>query len=217
LSLNQYFWTNAGKPIHKSAHYLPIYERHFAPFVGRSIFMLEIGTWKGGSAQMWKHYFGPAARIVTCDINPECKAHEDEQVMVRIGDQSDPKFLAALLAEFGTPDIVLDDGSHEMRHVNASFEYLYPRLARDGVYFVEDLHTAYWDNYGGGLRAPGSFIETAKGLVDFLNADYVRDGALPPTEFSRTARSMHFYDSVVVIEKGPFQNKKNVIVGDTGA
>ncbi len=211
MSLNQYFWTNTGRPIHKSAHYLPIYERHFAPFVGRSVVMLEIGVWKGGSAQMWKHYFGPAARIIGIDINPECKAYEDEQVSIRIGDQSDPKFLASLIQEFGVPDIVLDDGSHEMRHVNASFDYLFPRMARDGVYLVEDLHTAYWPNYGGGLRSPASFIERSKGLIDELNADHVPDGALKPTPFSRTARSMHFYDSIVVVEKGPYINKHSFV------
>lgn len=211
MSLNQDFWTNAGKPIHKSAHYLPIYERHFAPFVGRSIFFLEIGTWKGGSAQMWKRYFGPAARVVTCDINPECKQHEDDLVQVRIGDQSDPRFLQRLIDEFGAPDIVLDDGSHVMPDIQASFEYLYPRMARDGVYMVEDLHTAYWPEYGGGYRAASSFVEIAKGFADDLNHDHIREGGPPATEVSRTARSLHFYDSIVVIERGPYITKQSVV------
>lgn len=210
MNLNQYFWINQGRKIHKSVHYFPIYERHFQPFVDRRIVFLEIGTWEGGSAQMWKHYFGPLAQIVSIDINPDCKAAEDEQVAVRIGDQSDPKFLARIVEEFGAPDIVLDDGSHVMDHLWASFAYLYPRLPRDAVYFVEDLHTAYWPDYGGGYRAPASFIERAKGLIDCLNADHAR-GAVPQTDFSRTLRSMHFYDSVVVFEKGAYVNKASVV------
>jgi hypothetical protein len=46
---------------------------------------------------------------------------------------------------------VLDDGSHVMSHINASFTVLYPGLNRNGVYLVEDLHTAYWDEYEGDL------------------------------------------------------------------
>jgi hypothetical protein len=42
---------------------------------------------------MWKEYFGPLAQIVTLDINPDCKALEDAQIKVRIGDQSDVSFL----------------------------------------------------------------------------------------------------------------------------
>ncbi len=152
MSLNQYFWTNTGRPINKWVHYLPLYERYFAPFRDRAILFIEIGAGQGGSSQMWKHYFGPAARIVSLDIRPECLDFQDEQVQVRIGDQSDPAFLQGLIHEFGAPDVVLDDGSHLMPHVTASFEFLYPRMAREALYMVEDLHTAYWPDYGGGLR-----------------------------------------------------------------
>ena len=45
---------------------------------------------------------------------------------------------------------VLDDGSHQMHHIVATFNFLYQRLPKNGVYMVEDLHTAYWKEYGGG-------------------------------------------------------------------
>ena len=88
-----------------------------------------------------------------------------------------------------------------MKHVHASFAFLYPRMAPDGVYMVEDLHTAYWDEYEGGLHRPGSFIELCKNLLDELNADWSR-GALPPTDFTRCTQSMHFYDSIALFERG---------------
>lgn len=69
-----------------------------------------------------------------------------------------------MIDEFGTAQIVVDDGSHQMSDISASFRWLYPRVARDGVDFVEDLHTAYWAEYDGGLRKPESFIEVAKTL-----------------------------------------------------
>ena len=111
-----------------------------------------------------------------------------------------------MIAGFGAPDVVLDDGSHIMAHVTASFRFLYPGVAGDGVYLVEDLHTAYWDEYGGGMHRDGSFLECCKGLIDELNAEHTR-GALAETEFSRTTLSMHFYDSVVVLERGRYGPK----------
>lgn len=212
MNLTQFFHGHTGRAINKWMHYLPIYERHFERFCGKPMLFIEIGSGQGGSSQMWKQYFGPMARIVTVDIRPNCKAYEDEQVSVRIGDQSDPEFLTRLVEEFGAPDIVLDDGSHIMQHVCASFRHLYPQLNRDAVYAVEDLHTAYWPAAGGGLQRSGSFMEEMKGLVDKINAlnphhrGQQAETATPDT-ISLLTRSLHFYESLVVIEKGPFVSK----------
>ena len=205
------FLCHRGRGIHKFRHYFPIYERHFARYVNRPVTVLEIGCGAGGSLQMWRRYFGPHARIVGLDIRPECQSFEDDQTAIRIGDQSDPAFLSQVIDEFGPPDIVLDDGSHVMEHVIASFSFLYGRTAPDGVYVVEDLHTAYWDEYGGGLNRSGSFIELCKNLVDELNADWTR-GALPPTDFTRCTQSIHFYDSVAVFERGRIVNKNAIFM-----
>lgn len=201
MTLWTIFLDHRGRTIHKWKHYFPVYERHFARYVNRPLTFIEIGCGEGGSLQMWKRWFGPHAQIVGLDIRPECAAFEEDQIAIRIGDQSDPAFLNAVLAEFGAPDIVLDDGSHIMADVTASFRALYPQTAAEGLYIVEDLHTAYWDEYGGGLGRPESFVELSKTLVDALNADWTRE-ALPPTTFTKSTQSIHFYDSVVVFEKG---------------
>ncbi|MGL4290663.1 MAG: class I SAM-dependent methyltransferase [Phreatobacter sp.] len=201
MSLWSDFQTNDKRLIHKWKHYFPAYERHFSRFVNTDVVFIEIGCGQGGSLQMWKRYFGPHARIIGIDVNSACKAYAEDQIDIRIGDQSDGSFLDKIVKEFGAPDIVLDDGSHVMSHIRASFAALYPKLSRNGVYFVEDLHTAYWDEYEGGLKRQGSFIEACKDLVDELNADHGRK-AIAPTEFTRSTLSMHFYDSIVVFEKG---------------
>jgi SAM-dependent methyltransferase len=201
MSLWRDFLLNDQRIIHKWKHYFPAYERHFAKFVNTDVTFLEIGCFRGGSLQMWKRFLGPHARIVGIDIDPNCASLEEDQIKIRIGDQSDHTFLASLVDEFGPFDVVLDDGSHIMAHIKASFDFLYPRVSRNGVYFVEDLHTAYWDEYGGGLRRDGSFIEFCKNLIDDLNADFSR-GTLAPSEFTRSTLSMHFYDSLCVFEKG---------------
>ena len=212
MSLTEYFLMNEGRAIHKNVHYLPIYERHFGHLVNRPVLMFEIGTGGGGSSQMWKHYFGPFARIVSLDINPAVAEFEDTQVKVRIGDQSDHQFLSSIVEEFGTPDIVLDDGSHQMDHIQSTFQFLYPRTAWNGIYLVEDLHTAYWDEFGGGFRKPGTFIERCKEFIDEINSDHSR-GFLPPTEFSRSTLSMHIYDSIVVFERGRYFDKRSIVTG----
>jgi hypothetical protein len=195
------FLNNNQRIIHKWKHYFPAYERHFGKFVNTDVTFLEIGCGEGGSLQMWKRFLGPYARIVGIDLRPECKEFAEDQIEIRIGDQSDKSFLFDVCKEFGTPDVVLDDGSHIMSHIHASFSALYPQLSQNSVYMVEDLHTAYWSDFEGGLKRKESFIETCKDLIDELNADHSR-GALAATEFSRTTLSMHFYDSIVVFEKG---------------
>ena len=184
MSLWADFLNHRGRTIHKWKHYFPVYERRFRRYVDRPLTFIEIGCGHGGSLQLWKRYFGPHAQMVGVDNRPECAAFAEDQIAICIGDQADHAFLSDVVRDFGIPDIVLDDGSHVMSHIAASFGYLYPRTAPDGVYVVEDSHTAYWDEYGGGLRRPGTFIELCKGLIDELNADWSRD-ALPPTDFTR--------------------------------
>jgi len=200
------FLTNDKRIIHKWKHYFPIYERHFKDFVYKPVTFFEIGCGRGGSLQMWKRYFGPHARIVGIDINPDCKRFQEDQIEVHIGPQQDVEFLQSVISHVGIPDVILDDGSHIMSHIVASFEFLYPRMLKNGVYMVEDLHTAYWDEFEGGLRRPSTFIELCKNLIDELNADHSR-GALPPTDFTKFTASMHFYDSVVVFERGASTEK----------
>ena len=212
MDLWQDFLANQGKAIHKWTHYFPIYERHFAPWRGRTLTFLEIGVAKGGSLAMWRRYFGPMAQIVGVDIDRRCKAHEAEGISVRIGDQSDAAFLQTIIDEFGVPDVVLDDGSHQMAHVAATFDFLYPRMGKNAVYFIEDLHTTYWPKFGGGLNEPANFFNVAKGLIDKLNADHAQ-GQVEPDAFTRNTLSICFYDSIVVFEKGRTAHKGAIEVG----
>jgi hypothetical protein len=214
MDLYSLFLKNQGRIIHKWKHYFPIYERHFSRFRGTSCIMYEIGVGSGGSLQMWKEYLGPHAKIIGIDINASCKAFEEDQIHVRIGSQDDTAFLQSVLNEFGYPDIVLDDGSHIMQHVNTTFDFLYPKISRTGVYMIEDLHTAYFDAYGGGIGNKGSFIEKAKGIVDYINGDYWGN---PQNPYNQNTMSISFYDSVVVLERGFYSGAKTAFaIGKNG-
>jgi hypothetical protein len=201
------FLTHQGRPALKWKHYFPVYERHFARFVNSPLRIIEIGCGEGGSLQLWKSYFGPGATIIGIDVNQRCKEYEEDQIFVRIGSQSDEALLANVVHEFGSPDIVLDDGSHLVTDQIATFRYLYPRINPRGVYVVEDVHTSYMDRFGGGLRRDGTFIEMCKGLIDELGAETGGPGAAKVTEFTKSTLSIHYYDSIVAFERGTTTHK----------
>jgi len=201
--LEKYFRANSGNVIFKWLHYFEIYDNHFARFRGRDITVLEIGVWHGGSLQMWKNYFGEKARIIGIDIDERSKALEEEQIEIYIGDQQDRDFLQGLAEQIGTIDILIDDGGHRMAQQITTFEELFPRISSDGLYVCEDLHTSYWSEYGGGYRKQGTFIEFSKSLIDQLNAWHNRENTpgLEVDDFTQSTFSMHYYDSIMVIEK----------------
>jgi hypothetical protein len=143
---------------------------------------------------------GPGSRIIGIDINPACKAHEDDGIEVFIGSQDDPAIIDEIFSRYPQVDVVLDDGSHKMQHMIASFELMYDRLQSNGVYIVEDTHTCYWEEFGGGLGREGSFMELVKHKLDEINAVHTRE-ALPVSEFTRSTDCIACYDSIVAFER----------------
>jgi len=201
--------------LQKWKHYFEIYERHFSRFVGTDVRIVEIGVFKGGSLQMWKEYFGPDAKIFGIDINPECKNLEEEQIEVFIGDQEDRNFLKSLREKIPRIDILIDDGGHTMKQQITTFEELFPYIDKNGIYLCEDIHTSYWQGYyGGGYKKDGTFIEYSKNFIDYINAWHSEQtNELAVTEFTRSVHSLHYYDSILVIEKRPIEKPLSIYYG----
>lgn len=200
--LENFFNNNTGKLIHKWQHYFEIYDRHFSRYRGKEVHIVEFGVFQGGSLQMWKDYFGPKAKIYGVDINPHCKELEEEQVKIFIGDQENRSFLRSLASEIPKIDILIEDGGHTMKQQIHTFEELYPYVADEGIYLCEDTHTSYWNGFGGGYKKSGTFIEYSKNWIDDIHAWHSEQaGKLSVSDFTRSAHSLHYYDSIVVIEK----------------
>lgn len=199
--LEAYFRSNPGRLISKWRHYFEIYERHFAPYRNRPVRILEFGVWHGGSLQMWRSYFGPEAHIVGVDFNPECARLAEPGIDIVIGDQAAPATHRGLRERFGDFDIVIDDGGHVMNQQVTTFREIYPAVKMGGLYVAEDLHTSYHAHWGGGLRRTGTFIEFAKLLVDQIHAWHGPPAGLRIDYITQTAFGLHFYDSMLVIEK----------------
>jgi hypothetical protein len=87
-------------------------------------------------------------------------------------------------------------------------------MSENGCFIVEDLHTSYWPSYSGGLRRKGTFMQFAKRKVDQLNAWHSREEGFTVGPFTRSTRSIHFYDSVAVFERGKVRRPTRRKVGD---
>jgi hypothetical protein len=212
--LEKYFSENTGRLIHKWKHYFEIYDRHFSRFRGTDVHIVEFGVSQGGSLQMWKQYFGPNAKIFGIDINPHCKKLQEEQIEIFIGDQEDRGFLKALAEKIPRIDILIDDGGHTMKQQINTYEELFSYIDRNGVYLCEDLHTSYWPEWGGGYKKRGTFIEYSKNFIDFINAWHsVQTSKLSVTDFTKSVHSLHYYDSVLVIEKRPIEKPFHLKTG----
>jgi hypothetical protein len=199
--LESYFRQNDKRLIHKWIHYFEIYDRHFSRFRNKEVVILEIGVLHGGSLQMWKNYFGDKVKIFGIDIEPRCKELEEENINILIGSQSDRNFLREVKRQIPPIDILIDDGGHKMLQQIATYEELFDAVKDDGVYLCEDVHTSYGIKYGGGHKRRGSFIEYSKNFIDSLNAFHSQQKSLQVTGFTKSVDSVHYYDSIIVIEK----------------
>lgn len=197
--LEHFFFKQDHRLIHKWNHYFEIYDRHMQYLKNKKINILEIGISHGGSLEMWNHYFKGNATIYAIDINPECKKFESKNVKVFIGSQEDPTFLNSIRSLIPRLDILVDDGGHTMKQQIITFKNLFDHVADNGIYICEDLHTSYWKSFGGGYKSKRSFIEFSKNFIDKLHAWHSKN--IPIDNFTRSAHSLHFYDSMLVIEK----------------
>ena len=199
--LAKVFEGKVGNQVHKWHHYFDIYERHLGHFRGKEFRLLEIGVFRGGSLEMWREYFGESAIIYGIDIDPECARFDGVAGSVRIGSQTDTEFLSKVVEEMGGVDVVIDDGSHDSLHIKKSFDTLFDKMSNNGIYIAEDLHCCYWPAYSGGYYWPWSFINRAKRMIDDMHHWYHGRGERTPA-LRKKLRAIHFYDSVIVLEKG---------------
>jgi len=212
------FSEHNGLVSHKWIHYFFAYDSIFKRFLEKKepIKMLEIGVQNGGSLEIWKKYLPQNSKIYGVDIDERCMQLKfSEGISFHLGSAVDKRFMEKTFGglEF---DVIIDDGSHVCRDVIETFEYLFPKMKNGGCYIVEDMHTSYWKEYGGGLHKKTS-IEYFKKWIDMgINREYVGSD-LVDSNIGKMISHISFYDSVCVIDKFygikeiPF---KNIITGE---
>ena len=212
--IENYFYNNEKNLIHKWDHYFEIYDRHFKKYKDKDVVLLEVGVSRGGSLQMWSDYFGKGSKFFGIDIDPRCKEFENENTKIFIGSQSDRKFLGYVKDNIPPVDILIDDGGHYMDQQIILFEELFGYVKKNGVYLCEDTHSSYWLVFGGGYKRRGTFIEYSKNFIDMLNAFHSEQSKYKINNFTKSVNSIHFYDSILVIEKRKRKKPKAVVSGN---
>jgi hypothetical protein len=128
--------------------YSIFYEHYFEARRPEPIRLLEIGVLDGRSLATWKAYFG-RGQIYGIDIDPTCQRFAGDGMTIFTGSQADAAFLGSVRAHVPDGfDIIIDDGSHYVRHITASFAELFGHLTAGGIYVIEDLHVATARDWG---------------------------------------------------------------------
>lgn len=179
----------------KHSSYFQVYEELLAKYRNKKITFVEIGVFNGGSLFMWRSYFGPEARIIGIDFNPEAKKWEKDGFEIFIGSQSDPVFWDNFFAAVGDVDVLLDDGGHTNEQQIVTVQKCAPHIKNGGLLIVEDTHSSYMKSYGNPSRY--SFINYVSRLVDTcINSRF--PGALKSTNpFKDIIYSISYYESIV--------------------
>ena len=158
---------------------------------------------------MWRYYFGPKCHIYGVDIAPECKAYENDNTRIFIGDQADRNFWHQVRSQVPRLDILIDDGGHQPREQIITLEEVFPHLQPGGVYLCEDIHGTWND-----------FTSYVQGLTQNIHAFNLQTPPAfpvncpaigsPANEFQAMVNSIHQYPFVVVLEKR--QARRNAFV-----
>lgn len=190
-------------------HYTPHYHKWFEPLRNENIVLLEVGvggedTELGGKSLLgWREYF-PHGKIYGIDIYDK-RGLDGERLKTFMGSQDDPKFLNAVIGEIGSPDIIIDDASHINKLTIKTFELLFPRLKKGGIYVIEDLECAYRWDFGGSVKLHQWDDETIVNylfkMTHHINSIHLgKSGYVKPPMY-QDIHSIHYYRDMCIIKK----------------
>ena len=103
-----------------------------------------------------------------------------------------------------------------MPDIASSFKVLFDIVTPDGIYIVEDLHTAYCGEHGSGLHSAASFVEFTKTMIDAIHASCIKEEVAFETftqHVAESTRSITLADSIVVHERGRRIRKHAPLIG----
>lgn len=207
------------KSTDKWSRYFGVYQRYLEKYEGKNITFIEVGVQNGGSMEMWSKFFGPESKLYGIDIDPKCAElkYDNPNVNIIIGDQESKEFWDTILPSIGPIDVFIDDGGHFIPQQIVTFEKVWNKIKKNGVYICEDTHTSYFQRFNSSYKSPNSFIEYAKDFADILHlkktdqynsligeniSNVIQSNEnLVKKEFAHDLSSIHFYDSMIVIEK----------------
>ena len=186
--------------------FIELYQKYFSQLKDKKINVLEIGVDKGDSLRLWREYFTNAN---ICGIDLYKRDFTVDNTEILIGDQSDHSFLQSVVNKYKNFDIIIDDGSHQSKHIISSFKFLFLYLNNNGIYVIEDLQTSYQPRYGGSrfnLNKRKSSMNFLKSLTDSINYEHNDKPFFKKTLFDGKIKSINFHQNIVFINKGESTN-----------
>jgi hypothetical protein len=196
----------------KYKSYFSVYDKLFSEYRGQAITFIEVGVLQGGSLFMWRDFFGPKARIIGIDLNPDAKRWEEHGFEIFIGDQSQPHFWESFSKKVPNFDILLDDGGHtNLQQLVTLFE-MSKTVKPHGLIIIEDTHTSYQKEFGNPGRH--SFINVSKRLIDNLNLQFDNPGA--KKVHPHRINSIEYFESIVAFKFGAAEKDLNSVLNNHG-
>ncbi len=140
--------TTRGEPPHR---YTYLYDLIFSPLRDKPINFLEMGLAVGGpevggpvdrqvmspSVAMWTDYFS-SATIYGFDISDFSHIDHPRFRFIR-GDSGSPADITRLADSCSSFNVIIDDASHASYHQQLALKHLWPKVADNGLYVIEDL------------------------------------------------------------------------------
>ena len=216
-SIEKIHKNKTGKVSDKWESYLPFYDELFAKYREQNISLLEIGVQNGGSLETWHTFFRNAAIFIGCDIDERCGnlLYDDARINIVTGDANLSDTTNKIIAICDKFDIIIDDGSHRSNDILNSFSIYFQLLKPGGIYVVEDTHTLYMNDWGGGILNDTSTYQFFKKIVDVVNYQFWHSelsldiyfrtffplGQLPSFIKDGWIESIEFRNSLIIIKK----------------
>ncbi|KAA0153727.1 hypothetical protein FNF31_06430 [Cafeteria roenbergensis] len=168
------------------SHYWRVYEplleklRHKQGAV-----VVEVGTFLGGSAQIWAEWFGPEVQVHAIDIHDMSRVVEPFGVRSWTADQSNASFWRdEFFPEVGHIDALIDDGGHTWAQQVVTVREALPWVKPGGVLAVEDTHSSFMSGFCGTTHESETVLGPAphvhRASADVPAHEDGGAGALPP-------------------------------------
>jgi hypothetical protein len=194
--------------------YLRIYQEYFATIRDTAVKIGEIGIAGGNSLRTWAEYFTTCQIFGLDHTEAYVKATQGLSITTIFGDASDRETWSRIKKDHGGDfDVWIDDGAHTPYAVFMALMYGFPLLRPGGLWFIEDTHASYLDEYRRDNQRNPADIDLCdlhvNGLIhDMSNWRLHENGknqcgkwsgqsdvSVPPWEW------VHYYKSLIVIKK----------------
>lgn len=140
------FGTDKGDNKPSGNNYAKFYDFWFSQIKNTTKNICEIGVNNGGSLKCLYEYF-PNAELIGLDIDNKSQFN-NERTKTLILDQGNSKDLDGFIqyCELSNIkfDIIIDDGSHDVKHQQLTFGKLFQLVKEGGIYIIEDLGSSYF-------------------------------------------------------------------------